>query len=143
MAGSSFLRARSPVTPKTTSAHGSGTRGRRRSRGSRSGLLSTVAGIACTESTGGSGATDGSLNLFAGRVELATHAVAELGVGVLELLHTLGLEHLDDVVVPDADGLEVGDDLTRCVIGSRDRVAADHAVISNGVERGLRHRVDR
>ena len=36
--GISFLRARSPVTPKTTSAHGSGTRGSRRSRGSRSGL---------------------------------------------------------------------------------------------------------
>src|SRR4051795_5651853 len=38
MAGSSFLRDRSPVTPKTTSAHGSGTRGSRRSRGSRRGL---------------------------------------------------------------------------------------------------------
>src|SRR5262249_14187159 len=37
-AGISFLRARSPVTPNTTSAHGSGTRGSRRSRGSRSGL---------------------------------------------------------------------------------------------------------
>ena len=36
--GSSFLRARSPVMPKTTRAHGSGTRGSRRSRGSRSGL---------------------------------------------------------------------------------------------------------
>ena len=38
----SFLRARSPVTPKTTSAHGSGTRGSRRSRGSRSGLARSV-----------------------------------------------------------------------------------------------------
>ena len=36
--GSSFLRARSPVTPKMTSAHGSGMRGSRRSSGSRSGL---------------------------------------------------------------------------------------------------------
>src|SRR4051812_14556616 len=35
----SFLRARSPVTPNTTSAHGSGTRGSRRSRGSRSGFV--------------------------------------------------------------------------------------------------------
>src|SRR6266536_2230580 len=34
----SFLRARSPVTPKITSAQGSGIRGRRRSCGSRSGL---------------------------------------------------------------------------------------------------------
>src|SRR3954467_632732 len=38
----SFLRARSPVTPKTTSAHGSGTHGRRRSRGARSGLRGPV-----------------------------------------------------------------------------------------------------
>src|SRR5437764_13506985 len=38
-AGISFLRARSPVTPNTTSAHGSGTRGSRRSRGSRSAFL--------------------------------------------------------------------------------------------------------
>src|SRR3954462_3326437 len=38
----SFLRARSPVTPKTTSAHGSGTRGRRRARGSRRGLRGPV-----------------------------------------------------------------------------------------------------
>src|SRR5437762_12465379 len=37
-AGMSFLRARSPVTPKITRAHGSGIRGRRRSCGSRSGL---------------------------------------------------------------------------------------------------------
>src|SRR5947209_1903276 len=34
----SFLRARSPVTPKITSAHGSGILGSRRSCGSRSGL---------------------------------------------------------------------------------------------------------
>ena len=38
MAGISFLRARSPVTPKMTSAHGSGIRGRRRSCGSRKGV---------------------------------------------------------------------------------------------------------
>src|SRR4051794_35736712 len=37
-AGNSFLRARSPVMPNTTRAHGGGTRGSRRSRGSRSGL---------------------------------------------------------------------------------------------------------
>ena len=37
-AGSSFLRARSPVTPKMTSAQGSGIRGRRRSSGSRRGF---------------------------------------------------------------------------------------------------------
>src|SRR2546423_9174329 len=37
-AGMSFLRARSPVTPKITRAQGSGIRGRRRSCGSRSGL---------------------------------------------------------------------------------------------------------
>jgi hypothetical protein len=38
MAGMSFLRARSPVTPKMTRTHGPATRGIRRSRGSRSGL---------------------------------------------------------------------------------------------------------
>src|SRR2546421_3408448 len=37
-AGMSFLRARSPVTPKITRAQGSGIRGSRRSCGSRSGL---------------------------------------------------------------------------------------------------------
>src|SRR5262249_33640103 len=43
MAGISFLRARSPVTPKITRAHGSGIRGSRRSWGSRSGLLISMA----------------------------------------------------------------------------------------------------
>src|SRR3569833_3047290 len=38
MAGSSFLRARAPVTPNSTSTQGPATRGRRLSRGSRSGL---------------------------------------------------------------------------------------------------------
>src|SRR5450631_103105 len=51
MAGSSFLRARSPVTPNMTSTQGPATRGMRRSRGSRSGLCSicrsgTSAGLA-------------------------------------------------------------------------------------------------
>src|SRR5690606_27230508 len=41
-AGMSFLRARSPVTPKMTSPQGPAIRGRRRSRGSRSGLCSGV-----------------------------------------------------------------------------------------------------
>ena len=38
MAGSSFLLARSPVTPNRTSTHGPATRGILRSRGSRSGF---------------------------------------------------------------------------------------------------------
>src|ERR1700722_14139898 len=41
MAGMSFFRARSPVTPKMTRTHGPATRGIRRSRGSRSGLAAT------------------------------------------------------------------------------------------------------
>ncbi len=43
-AGISFLRERSPVTPKITSPHGPATRGSRRSRGSRSGLGRAPAG---------------------------------------------------------------------------------------------------
>src|SRR4051794_28985083 len=46
-AGSSFFRARSPVIPKTTRAQGSGTRGSRRSRGSRSGLVIIAGRRAC------------------------------------------------------------------------------------------------
>src|SRR5215469_9620749 len=38
MAGISFFRARSPVTPNSTRTHGPATRGMRRSRGSRNGL---------------------------------------------------------------------------------------------------------
>ena len=45
-AGMSFLRARSPVTPKITRPHGPAMRGSRRSRGSRSGLRSAVTGSA-------------------------------------------------------------------------------------------------
>src|SRR5699024_1232288 len=44
MAGRSFLRARSPVTPNITMEPGPAMRGRRRSRGSRSGFGASVPG---------------------------------------------------------------------------------------------------
>ena len=48
MAGMSFLRARSPVTPKMTRTHGPATRGIRRSRGSRSGLAAGPLTTGCS-----------------------------------------------------------------------------------------------
>src|SRR5438270_12650236 len=112
MAGISFLRARSPVTPNTTSAHGSGTRGSRRSRGSRSGL-----GIMRRPRGGWRSAVPSSEDGTAGRsgrrpesagatsgllLEFAAHGGGQLVPGVDELLHGLFLEHTEDVVEVDA-----------------------------------------
>src|SRR5689334_17593195 len=118
MAGSNFLRARSPVIPKTTRAQGSGTRGSRRSRGSRSGLVI----MSVLESRGrrparrraGRRGTCAELGLL---LQLVPDRVGELVPGVDELLHALVLEDLEDVVEVDAgvrDGLQHGG---RVVVG--------------------------
>src|SRR6476661_4571237 len=131
MAGSSFLRARSPVTPKTTSAHGSGTRGSRRSLGSRSGLARSVtvpggaaagtstsvcspvavsvsAGTVVTVLPGSVAVSSNGVQICPGSgrprgVQLCLHTFEQLLPGVLELLHTFDLEHFHHVVVVDAD----------------------------------------
>src|ERR687886_447248 len=114
MAGSSFLRARSPVMPKTTSAHGAGTRGSRRSRGSLSGLVIT-----------GPSVTPRPLLLV---LELGPDRLRQLVPGVDELLHALVLQDLEDVVEVHAgvgDGLHV---LRGLVVGLLDRRAGDPVV---------------
>src|SRR4051812_12306654 len=100
--------------PKTTSAHGSGTRGSRRSRGSRSGLVIMIrprrdAGVGPVR-----GPTPGERRVVRTGplllvLELALHRLGELVPGVDELLHALLLEHAEDVVEVHAcvrDGLQ-------------------------------------
>src|SRR5438067_240917 len=105
MAGSSFLRARSPVIPNTTSAQGSGTRGSRRSRGSRSGLVIMGPFLEVDRQVPPSGPRAGPdggvLLLLLLLLELAPHGLGQLVPGVDELLHALDLEDLEDVVEVD------------------------------------------
>src|SRR5262245_45443427 len=73
MAGMSFLRDRSPVTPKMTRLHGPAIRGSRLSRGSRSGLVHpTAADVA-------------ALIFLLARLDVVR--VAGIIPGLLELLH--------------------------------------------------------
>src|SRR4051812_20942034 len=104
MAGRSFLRARSPVIPKTTRAQGSGTRGSRRSRGSRSGLVIIFRprGQACPPSGPTAGRTAGGVLLLLLLLELALDRRGQLVPRVDELLHALALEHLEGVLEVDA-----------------------------------------
>src|SRR4051812_40194695 len=147
-AGINFLRDRSPPMPKITSAHGSGTRGSRRSAGSRSGFVrlapyslcfgATAAGVGARLRAAGflaalsaAAASVASLTCAGSRldrVELGAHTLGQLGVRVLELLHAFRLEHLDDVVVPDPQRVEIAENLTCVVVGARDGVGADLAL---------------
>src|SRR5580704_14200711 len=121
MAGSSFLLARSPVTPNSTSTHGPATRGILRSRGSRSGLnvMRFLRRFFCSGS--GSMARRGG-HLVADRLE-------KLVPRGLELLHALDLQHLHDVVVVDPERLQVREHLAGRVVGAVDRVAVQRAVV--------------
>src|ERR1700759_4669184 len=134
MAGSSFLRARSPVTPNMTSTHGPATRGIRRSRASRSGLSwvcwsSMAWGLAgAAPRLPGPAVTDSLTTLFFLRyvasirqrralgprtlllAELALDRLDELVPGCGELSHALIFQHLDDIVVGDTQLLQVGKD---------------------------------
>src|ERR1039458_7582099 len=123
MAGSSFLLARSPVTPNMTSTHGPATRGILRSRGSRSGF------------GGGSGLICGLPG------ELVLDGPQQLVPGRGELLDAFALQYLDHVVVADAELLKVGEDLAGLLIGAVHRVAVQLGMISGGVDGGLRARV--
>src|SRR4051794_1361784 len=111
-AGSSFLRARSPVIPKTTRAQGSGTRGSRRARGSRSGLVMIVRPRgqvgAPSGPTAGRRGGGGAVRLL---LQLGLDRLGQLVPRVDELPHALVLENLEDVVEVHAgvrDGLHRG-----------------------------------
>src|SRR5690606_1744694 len=109
----SFLRDRSPVTPKMTRPDGPAMRGSRRSAGSRSGLLlDNVSALRGGEAR----------QLRLGRLQ-------QVVPGRLELLDALVLQELDDLVVGDAQLLhrvEVG---ARLLVGAGDGVAGDLAVV--------------
>src|SRR5690606_34407515 len=62
-------------------------------------------------------------------VELGPHGLEQLGPGVVELLQSLDLELVDDLLVRDALRFEVGDHQPGLVGASGDRVAVDLAVV--------------
>src|SRR5215468_2946147 len=166
MAGISFLRARSPVTPKITTAHGSGIRGRRRSCGSRSGFLlcrsnsswmtglpiiayrSSIAGYPPARRSAWRGPTHRWEDLpdrshrTACRLDLRRDAVVEFLPARLELVHTLALECVHHVVVVDAEGGQVVEYLLGLGVRGRDRVRPHLTVVGERVNGRLRHRVD-
>src|SRR5689334_19676903 len=126
-AGISFLRDKSPVTPKMTRPDGPAIRGSRRSAGSRSGLLLDKI----------SALRRGEARQFRlGRLE-------QVVPGGRELLDALVLQQLDHVVVRDPellDGVEFGAGLR---VRAGDGVAGDLPVVVGGLQRGLRHGVHR
>src|SRR5580704_8895824 len=109
MAGSSFFRARSPVTPNITSTHGPATRGMRRSRASRRGLNPRwyAAGptgviirlLPCSLAISWPARAVG-LHFPLDRVEQLMPGGGELGDALL-------LQHRDDVVVVDAEPVQL------------------------------------
>src|SRR3954454_23894764 len=110
MAGISFLRDRSPVTPKITRPHGPAIRGSRLSRGSRSGLVHDIdAGMGrslllrvavalvgaqpCSYPAAHPRPTFWLLR----RVQLTLDRLQQLGPGLLELVDALVLQHQEHV----------------------------------------------
>src|SRR5690242_8653647 len=162
----SFLRDRSPVTPKITKPQGPAMRGSRLSRGSRSGLVhvsswrllaaAVIASsphsrrygyiLATTPRTAKPGAPTGRP---AGRsellhsVQLALDRVEQLLPGDLELVDALVLQDLEHVGEVDADPLQRVEDLLRLGGRAGDLVAFDLAVLAERVEGLLRHGVHR
>src|SRR5215471_4329081 len=128
MAGSSFLPARSPVTPNSTSTHGPATLGILRSRGSRSGF-----DVMRLLPPGSSALRPGG--------HLGPDRAEQFVPRCLELLHALVLQHGYHVVVADAEALELLEYLPGLVVRAVDRVAADRAVGLGCVQRRLRHGV--
>src|SRR6476661_5699321 len=84
MAGMTFLRDRSPVTPKSTMPHGPAMRGRRRSCGSRSGFVYVI-WVLARSGAGLARASSGSCEDFAddGEVAGAAHVQAQHRTTVL------------------------------------------------------------
>src|SRR3954470_15938939 len=141
MAGISFFRDRSPVTPKTTRAHGSGMRGRRRSRGSRRRLVGAesrslmsrsfyVRSLAARRRAAlGRAAAAVAADRLALVLELLGDGVDELVPGVFELLDALVLEHQHDVVVVDPDFLDPVQHALGVAVMAADGVRLDLAVV--------------
>src|SRR4029077_15468349 len=76
-------------------------------------------------------------------VQLALGGFEQFTPRLLELVHALDLEHLEDVGHVDTGGLELVEDGLRLVRRTTDGVALDVAVIGDGVHRLLRHGVHR
>src|ERR1700689_4268928 len=160
MAGMSFLRARSPVTPNMTSTQGPATRGIRRSRGSRSGLCGSSAPVSSAMTPGLAGArpsgSPGSAVTWnlrgvhyepvwssASEPHIRSDRVEQLIPRCLELRDALVLENLHHVVVADAERFEVLEDLAGRVVSTVHRVAAQLAVVRGGLDGRLGHGVHR
>src|SRR5262249_51996633 len=78
------------------------------------------------------------------RLALRLHAVEQLGERVVELLHAFLLERQHDVVVVDAHCRQLlVEQRTRRLEVVADGVAAHLAVVLEGLDRFLRHRVHR
>src|SRR6476660_5373373 len=146
----SFFRDRSPVTPKITRAQGSGMRGSLRSCAVRSGLptwsILPVLGVVQVKYAGARPMVErtpvGESDAGAGLKGLL-HALEQFLPADLELVDALVLEDLDHVVEVDPDRLEVGHHLVRLRVRAGDGVAADLAVVGEGVDHRFRHGVDR
>src|SRR5258707_4323421 len=146
MAGSSFLLARSPVTPKSTRTQGAATRGILRSRGSRSGFMIMLLFLRRLGSAlaPGDGPPKPPRSLAPRRgAHLGLDRLEQLVPRCGELLHALGLQHGHDVVVADAEGLQLLEYPPGLLVRAVDRVTADLAVGPRRVQRRLRHGVHR
>ena len=145
----SFFRARSPVTPKITSPQGPAIRGRRLSRGSRSGLTRPTPSGRHRRSRWRSRASESLTRALqdcpSGRLwsSWLCTVLAELGPGLLELVDALVLEHQEHVAQVDPDPLQPVEHLLRLGGGAGDPVAVDLAVVGERHHGLLRHRVDR
>src|SRR3712207_4456047 len=138
-AGMSFLRDRSPVTPKITRPQGPAMRGRRLSRGSRSGFTHPSGDRLLVLRP----AVTSGRPLGPALVQLALHRVAELGPRLLELVDALVLEDQEHVAQVDPHPLQPVEHLLRLGGGAGDPVAVDLAVVGERQQGLLRHRVDR
>src|ERR1700710_2815516 len=111
-AGMSFLRARSPVIPKITRADGPAMRFRRRSAGTRSGLLPgpsrgafmAHASIGLRRGTRPARGADRVPGMRSGGLERLGDGVRELVPRRDELVDGLALEQVGDLVEVDARG---------------------------------------
>ena len=77
------------------------------------------------------------------QLDLGLEALDQVGERFRELLDALALEGLYDLVIRDAGGLEGVEDPARLLRVLEQRVAADLAVVLEGLDRLARHRVDR
>src|SRR5215203_4546318 len=74
-------------------------------------------------------------------VELCFGCLQQLLPGLLELVDPVFFQGEEDVGEVDADGVQLVEDLLRRRGGALHRVTGDFAVVGDGLERLLRHRV--